>query len=55
MNKLKLHQKHLSTWQIIFPYVNMIFAPWRYLNYMNAVEAGQTPAHAYKHKIQIFK
>lgn len=47
--------KELSFWKNVFLYLNLVFAPWRYLKFKKALECGQTPYYAYKWHIKIIK
>jgi hypothetical protein len=45
--------KELSNLEYCFVYFNMIFLPWRYSNFIKALERGQTVTFAYKYQIKL--
>jgi hypothetical protein len=45
----------LSKLEYYFVYFNMIFLPWRYSNFIKALERGQMVTFAYKYQLKIFR
>ena len=45
----------LSNLEYCFVYFNMIFMYWRYVNFIKALERGQSVTFAYKYQLKVFR